>query len=63
MNTIELSREQIREEVRAIREAAGRIPPTRKAASNFLKRIGAKGWPSTPSKGNGSSSAARGKKK
>jgi hypothetical protein len=57
MNAVELSREQIREEVRAIREAAGKIPRTREAARNFLKRIGAAGWPSAPGKTNGSSSA------
>ncbi len=56
MNTIELSREQIREEVQAIREAAGKIPRTREAAASFLKRIGATGW---PSKGAGSLAARR----
>lgn len=62
MNAVELSRDQIREEVRAIREAAGKIPATREAAISFLKRIGADGWPNSPTKANGSSVRRKKKK-
>jgi hypothetical protein len=53
MNTIELSKERIGEEVRAIRDATRKLDAGRQGALDFLKRIGADGWPHSPTKRNG----------
>jgi hypothetical protein len=59
MNAIELSKERIGEEVRAIQDAARKLNGGRKGALEFLKRIGADGWPHSPTKRNGSESPRR----
>lgn len=51
--TVELSEKRIGEEVRAIQQAARKLRAGRKHALAFLKRIGADGWPDSPTKING----------
>lgn len=53
MNTVELSEQRIGEEVRAIQEAARKLGTGRGKAIGFLKRIGADGWPHSPTRRNG----------
>jgi len=50
MTLVELSKQQIREEIRAVRAAAHDRPKTRAAALAFLKSIGADGWSNSPTK-------------
>jgi hypothetical protein len=59
MNTIELSKERIGEEVRAIQDATRKLDAGRKGALAFLKRIGADGWPHSPTKRNSAESPRR----
>ena len=54
MITVDLSKRRIGEEVCAIQDAARKLPAGRKSALDFLKRIGADGWPDSPTRGNGS---------
>ena len=53
MHTVELSEERIDQEVRAIQEAARKVGSSRRKAIDFLKRIGADGWPHSPTRHNG----------
>ena len=62
MTTVELSEKRIGDEVRAIEAATRKRPASRNAALAFLKRIGADGWPNSPTKRNGSPQAPRKKK-
>jgi len=62
MTTVELSAKRIDEEVRAIEAATRKRPASRQAALAFLKRIGADGWPNSPTKRNGSPEARRERK-
>ena len=59
MNTFELSKERIGEGVRAIQDATRKLDAGRKGALDFLKRIGADGWPHSPTKRNGVESRRR----
>ena len=59
MITVELSKRRIGEEVRAVQEAARKLRAGRKSALDFLKRIGADGWPDSPTRRNGSESSRR----
>jgi len=59
MITVELSKKRIGEEVRAIQDAARKLQAGRKSAIDFLKRIGADGWPHSPTKLNGSERSRR----
>jgi hypothetical protein len=59
MRTVELSEKRIGEEVRAIQDAARKLPAHRQAALGFLRRIGADGWSNSPTKGNGSAESRR----
>jgi hypothetical protein len=59
MNTVELSEQRIGEEVRAIESAIRKRPASREAALAFLKRIGADGWPHSPTRRNGVDRARR----
>ena len=62
MTTVELSAKRIDEEVRAIEAATRKRPASRHAALAFLKRIGADGWPNSPTKRNGFPEVRRKKK-
>ena len=57
--TVELSQKRIGDEVRAIRQAARKLQANRRNALSFLKRIGADGWPNSPTKVNGTKTARR----
>lgn len=57
--TVELSEKRIGAEVRAIQQATRKLRAGRKNALAFLKRIGADGWPNSPTKINGSKTARR----
>jgi len=59
MTTVELSKERIGKEVRAIQDAARKLDTGRKGALDFLKRIGADGWPHSPTKRNSAASVRR----
>lgn len=64
MNTtiVELSDERIGSEVRAIEAATRKRPANRRAALGFLRRVGADGWPNSPTKRNGAAPAGSRKK-
>jgi hypothetical protein len=59
MSTVEISKERIGEEVRVIQEAARKLEAGRKSALGFLRRIGADGWPHSPTKRNGAEGPRR----
>ena len=59
LTTIELSEKRIGKEVHAIQQAARKLRAGRKGALAFLKRIGADGWPNSPTRSNGSKTARR----
>jgi hypothetical protein len=59
MSTIELSKERIAKEIGAVEDAARKLDPGRKDALGFLQRIGADGWPNSPTKRNGAESSRR----
>jgi len=59
VTTVELSEKRIGEEVYAIQQAARRLRAGRKDALAFLKRIGADGWPNSPTRFNESKTARR----
>jgi hypothetical protein len=51
LTTVEPSAKRINDEVRAIEAVSRKRPASRQAALGFLKRIGADGWPNSPTKG------------
>jgi len=59
LTTFEPSEKRIGEELLAIQEAARKLRAGRKGALAFLKRIGADGWPNSPTRVNGSKTARR----
>jgi hypothetical protein len=62
MITVELSKKRIDEEVRALQDATRKLPASRRKALSFLKRIGADGWPDSPTRHNGTEGPRRKKR-